>query len=188
MSLVSAGPFAGHTALVLEEAVVDHRRIEAPAGREQGNFLDVGIDSFLHAEGKRLRWIGIIETFEAEFLLGDSSLPLVPKSSPGPRISAENAATIGLGPRMMMEDAAGIEELDATEFATEVEQKTETGIDVVAWFGKARAEDDDPTFDRGRDEKLFISRKALDPRTWFGIMKAEGGLNRFEVSAFDCEP
>lgn len=87
-----------------------------------------------------------------------------------------------------MEDAAGIEELNAAELAAEVEEKTETGIDIVAWFGKARAEDDDPTFDRGRDEKLFVSRQAFDPRTGFGIMKAEGGLNSFEVSAFDCEP
>lgn len=69
MSLVSTGPFAGDAALVLEEAVVDHGRIEAPAGGQEGDFFNVGIDSLLHTEGKRLCWIGIIEAFEAEFLL-----------------------------------------------------------------------------------------------------------------------
>lgn len=62
---MSAGPFTGDAALVLEEAFINGGGIETPARSQQGNFFDVGGDSVLHAEGKWLRGIGIIETFEA---------------------------------------------------------------------------------------------------------------------------
>lgn len=95
---------------------------------------------------------------------------------------------VSLHPRMMMQDAAGIEELDASEFAAHFEQETETDIDVVVGFRQTRAEHDDPAFDRRRDKKFFVAREAFDPGAGLDMVKAEGGLNGFKVPALDREP
>jgi hypothetical protein len=183
-----AGPFAGDAAFVLEEAVVNGRRIEAPAGGEKGHLFDVGIDAILHAEGEWLCRIRVFETSETELLFGSGRFTLVPKGPTSPCVSAENAAVIGLNPGMMMQHRAGIEKLDASEFATHFEQKTETGIDVIIRFRQAGAKDDNPPFHGWRDEEPFVAGQSFNPRTGFGVVKTQSRLNGLDIAALNRQP
>lgn len=156
-------PFAGNAPLVVKKAFVERGGIETPARGEERDFLDIGIDAILHAEGKWLRGIGVVEAFEAQFLFGSGPSALVPKGSSGPGVSAQNAATIGLHPGMMMQHRAGVEELDAPQLPAQIKKETETGIDIIAWFGQSGAKNDDPAPDGGSDEKLLFTGQTFNP-------------------------
>jgi len=183
-----AGPFAGDAALVMQEAFVDCSRIETPARGKEWDFFDVGIDAVLHAKGKCLSGIGVIETFEAQFLFGRGPFPLVPQSSSCPGIGAENAATIDLNPGVILQNGACVKELDSTEFAAYVDKEAKTSIDVITRFGQTGTENNDPSFDGGSDEKLVIAGEPFEPGAGLGIVKAQSGLDCLKIRAFYSEP
>ena len=122
---------------MLKEAFVNSCGIEAPASGEQRDFFDVGVDAVVKGKRKRLGWIRVVEAFEAEFAFSQGEFALIPQSSAGPGVRTDNAAMVDFNPCMMMESSAGVEQLDSPEFATDIEQKTETGIYIVARFGQA---------------------------------------------------
>jgi len=173
---------------VLKESFINGGRIKTPTSSEKRYFLRIACDGVLHAIRERLRGVGVIEAFEAQFLFGESWLALGPESSPGPGIGADNAASIGFDPGVMMQYAAGIEKLDAAELATDFEDKTKAGVDVVARFGQSRAEDDDPTFNWRRNEQFFVASQSFEPRAGLGVLQAEGGLNGSQIPALDGKP
>src|SRR5207248_11113740 len=99
---IFAGPFAGNTASVLEESLIDSGRIETPARGQEWNFFHIRHDGFVQAVWKRLGRIGIIEALEAQFPFGESRFALVPDSPPGPGVGAHDPAALGLNPGMMV--------------------------------------------------------------------------------------
>lgn len=148
---------------MLEESFIYGGRVETPAGSQERDFFHITCYGLVHAIWKRLCRIGVIEASQAQFPFGNGWFALVPERSPGPGISADDAAMLGLDPGVMMQNAAGVEKLDAAELATHFEEETETGIDVVVWFGQSGAEHDDPAPDGWGDEEFFVTSQSLEP-------------------------
>src|SRR5579883_981760 len=136
-NLISPGGFPGDSAFHSQEPGVDSARIDAPAGGQQRDFVDVQRRNVRLAEAGRFEGFEVTKALEIEFLFGRGWGALVPNRAPGPRIGADNTAGVRFDPGVVMQNAAGAEELDLAQAAAQFEHKSKADIDVLARVGQA---------------------------------------------------
>src|SRR5579859_5763251 len=137
LSLVSAPDFAGDTAFILQETLVDAGRVETPTGGQQRQFVDVQRHCVGLPEAVSFGGFAIIEAFQLKFFFGAGRIALLPERVIRPGISPDNTAAIGAHPGMRMDNAIGAEELDLAELAAHFHYETEKAVDIITRFRQA---------------------------------------------------
>ncbi len=150
---------------------IDGSRIQAPAGGEERDSFDVGAGGVELIERLIRRVEGADRITIPYSISARVGVPWFQKGFSGPGVTAHNATGFHANPGVMAEDAIGLKELDLTELVAEAGKKPEVLASTSsAGFPEARADNQDLTLERRRDEKFFFAGKSFEPGAWLGTM------------------
>src|ERR1043166_1920152 len=185
-----AGQFARDACGFPDASKIYGGGIEAPAAGELINALRVLVQRIWLRKRSCSGCLRVVIAAQAQFRFCGRFASLVPHGFTRPGVAPENLPILHLNPGMMVHHSVDAEELDLADLAAQCGEKLKAGVDVITRVGKARSNDQNPSINRGRDEKLAFlrGRKPFIPGAGSWLVQAKGGLDDVGIAAAYSHP